>query len=304
MATANVTAPERRRRFNREEMVTGYVAVLPTVVFFLVFIVFPIPYSVWLSFLNWDGMSPEPRFIGLRNFERLLGAEKFWNSLAVTGYYVVGLVPLRMASALFLALLLNQKIRGLTFYRTLYFTPVVTSMVAVSMVFLWIFDPTWGVANWVLNSLGLPSSQWLASPVMAMPSLILMSVWKGVGYEMVIYLAGLQGIPEVYYEAAKIDGAGRWAQLRYITWPLLAPTTFFIMVTAIIGASQVFDQIFVMTQGGPLQTTAVIVYYLYEEAFRFFHMGYAAAIAWVLFLIILVLTLLQWKFLRQDTTIG
>lgn len=303
MAAANVTAPERRSRFNREEMVTGYFVILPTVIFFLVFIVFPIAYSIWLSFLNWDGMSPEPRFIGLSNFERLLGTEKFWNSLSVTAYYIIGLVPLRIAAALFLALLLNQKIGGLTFYRTLYFAPVVTSMVAVSMVFLWIFDPTWGVANWVLNTFGLPSSQWLASPVMAMPSLILMSVWKGVGYEMVIYLAGLQGIPEVYYEAAKIDGAGRWAQLRYITWPLLAPTTFFVMVTAIIGASQVFDQIFVMTQGGPLQTTAVIVYYLYEEAFRFFHMGYASAIAWVLFLIILVLTLLQWKFLPRGTTI-
>lgn len=306
LATQNAEQVEQRSKghLDSEQVVASYSLILPTVVYFLIFIVFPIAYSIWLSFLNWDGMSPDARYIGLRNYEKLLSTPRFWNSLAVTGYYVAGLVPLRMAAALFLALLLNQKIRGLTFYRTLYFMPVVTSMVAVSMVFLWIFDPTWGIANWLLEIFGLPPSQWLADPTTAMPSLILMSVWKSVGYDMVIYLAGLQGIPEVYYEAAKIDGAGRWAQLRHITWPLLMPTTFFILVTAIIGATQVFDSVFVMTQGGPLESTSVIVYYLYQEAFRFFHMGYAAAIAWVLFLIILALTLIQWKFLRRDVTIG
>jgi multiple sugar transport system permease protein len=306
LATQDVAQaqPKPRSRFDVEQTITGYALILPTVIFFLVFIVFPIAYSIWLSFLNWDGMSPDPRYIGLRNYERLFSNDRFWNSMRVTAVYVIGLVPLRMAIALFLALLLNQKIRGLAFYRTLYFMPVVTSMVAVSMVFLWIFDPTWGIANYILNMFGLPSSQWLADPNTAMPSLILLSIWKSVGYEMVIYLAGLQGIPDVYYEAAKIDGAGRWAQLRHITWPLLAPTTFFILVTAIIGATQVFDSVFVMTQGGPLESTSVIVYFLYQEAFRFFHMGYAAAVAWVLFLVILALTLIQWKFLRRDVTIG
>ncbi len=293
-----------RGHLDTEQLVAGYGLIIPTIFYFAVFILFPIAYSIWLSFLNWDGMSPDARYIGFNNYIRLLSTSRFWNSMAVTGYYVIGLVPLRMICALFLAILLNQKIRGVAFYRTLYFMPVVTSMVAVSMVFLWIFDPTWGIANWILNTLGLPSSQWLADPTTAMPSLILMSVWKSVGYDMVIYLAGLQGIPDVYYEAAKIDGAGRWAQLRHITWPLLAPTTFFILVTAIIGATQVFDSVFVMTQGGPLESTSVIVYYLYQEAFRFFHMGYAAAIAWVLFLVILALTLIQWKFLRRDVTIG
>jgi multiple sugar transport system permease protein len=234
----------------------------------------------------------------------MLDQPLFWKSMAQTGIFILGLVPLRMAIALGLALLLNQKIGGLAFYRALYFTPVVTSMVAVSIVWLWIFDPSWGVANWILESFGLPPSQWLSDPNSALPSLIVMTIWKTVGFEMVIYLAGLQGIPASLYEAAAIDGAGRWRQFRHITLPLLTPTTFFILVTAVIGAAQIFDQVFVMTQGGPLRSTYVIIYYLYEEAFRFFRMGYAAAIAWVVFAIVLVLTLLQWRFLRRDFTIG
>jgi multiple sugar transport system permease protein len=304
-AEGQVAATSRRTRFRlREEWVTGYLTVFPTAAFFAIFIVFPVGYSLWLSTLNWDGMSPDPVNIGIRNYQRMLDQPLFWKSMAQTGIFIVGLVPVRMALALALAVLLNQKIRGLAFYRTLYFMPVVTSMVAVSIVWIWIFDPTWGVANWILELFHLPTSQWLSDPNTALPSLIVMTIWKTVGFDMTIYLAGLQGIPTSLYEAAAIDGANRWRQFRHITLPLLMPTSFFILVTAIIGAAQVFDQVFVMTQGGPLRSTYVIVYYLYEEGFRFFRMGYAAALAWVVFAVVMVLTLLQWKFLRRDETVA
>ena len=304
-APASAATTPRRGRFGlREEWITGYLAVFPTAAFFLIFVVFPVAYSLWLSTQNWDGMSPDRRFVGLRNYERMLDQPLFWRSMAQTGVFIAGLVPARMALALGLALLLNQKIRGLAVYRTLYFMPVVTSTIAVSIVWIWIFDPTWGVANWLLELLGLPTSQWLSDPNTALPSLIVMTIWKTVGFEMVIYLAGLQGIPTSLYEAAAIDGAGRWRQFWHITLPLLMPTTFFILVTAIINAAQIFDQVFVMTQGGPLRSTYVIIYYLYEEGFRFFRMGYAAALAWVVFAVVLVLTLLQWRFLRRDVAVG
>ncbi|HEX5418159.1 MAG TPA: sugar ABC transporter permease [Chloroflexota bacterium] len=290
------------RSWRRGEELTGYLFILPSALLIAAFLAFPVIYSLWLSLVSWDGMSAHIRFVGLGNYDLLIHSSEFWNSLKVTGYYTFVTVPLRMAVALALAIFLNQKIRGLGIYRTLYFTPVVTSGIAVSIIWVWIYDPTWGIANWVLSLVGIPPLQWLSSPNEAMPGLILMSIWKSVGFDMVIYLAGLQGIPETYYEAARVDGAGLWSMFRHITWPLLAPTTFFILVTGIIGASQVFDQVFVMTNGGPLRSTEVLVFILYQHAFKFFEMGYASALAWVIFLIVLVFTVLQWKFLPQDVT--
>lgn len=302
MAAVKAQAASRPSRLERNDWLIGYIFVAPSALLFLAFLAFPVVFSLWLSLLNWNLMSPNPSFVGPANYRQALTSSVVWNSLGVTAYYIIGLVPLRMAIALALALFLNQKIRGLGIYRTLYFTPVVTSGIAVSIVWLWIFDPTWGIANWVLSVFNVPPLQWLSSPVEAMPALILMSIWKNVGFDMVIYLAGLQGIPASYYEAATMDGAGRWAMLRHITWPLLAPTTFFILVTGIIGASQVFDQVFVMTNGGPLRSTEVIVFLIYQEAFRFFQMGYASALAWIVFLLVLVLTIVQWKFVPQSHT--
>lgn len=302
MAAVKAQTASRPSRLERHDWLTGYLFVAPSALLFLAFLAFPVVFSLWLSLLNWNLMSPNQAFVGLANYQQALTSPAVWNSLGVTAYYIIGLVPLRMAIALALALFLNQKIRGLGLYRTLYFTPVVTSGIAVSIVWLWIFDPTWGIANWVLSVVNIPPLQWLSSPTEAMPALILMSIWKNVGFDMVIYLAGLQGIPATYYEAATMDGAGRWATLRHITWPLLAPTTFFILVTGIIGASQVFDQVFVMTNGGPLRTTEVIVFLIYQQAFRFFQMGYASALAWIVFLLVLILTVVQWKFVPQSHT--
>jgi multiple sugar transport system permease protein len=294
MATTSSTAPRRGRFGLREEWVTGYLTVFPTAAFFAVFIVFPVAYSLWLSFLNWDGMSPDQRFVGLRNYERMLEQPLFWRSMGQTGVFIVGLVPVRMAIALGLALLLNQKIGGLAFYRTLYFTPVVTSTVAVSIVWLWIFDPSWGVANWILESLGLPPSQWLSDPNTALPSLIAMTIWKTVGFEMVIYLAGLQGIPASLYEAAAIDGAGPFAKFFRITLPLLAPIVFFNLVLQTINAFKAFTPAFIVSAGtgGPIDSTLFYTLYLYQEAFGYFRMGYASAMAWVLLVVIGLFTAL------------
>ena len=305
MATTRMTdmsAAPHRRSWWKGDSFTAYLFILPSGLLIALFLAFPVIYSFWLSLVSWDGMSPRIRFVGLGNYSLLIHSAEFWNSVLVTGYYTLAAVPLRMAVALALAIFLNQKIRGLGIYRTLYFTPVVTSGIAVSIIFVWIYDPTWGIANWVLSLVHIPPLQWLSSPSEAMPALILMSIWKNMGFDMIIYLAGLQGIPESFYEAARVDGAGPWAMFRRITWPLLAPTTFFVLVTGIIGASQVFDQVFVMTNGGPLRTTEVLVFLLYNSAFKFFEMGYASAIAWAIFLIVLTFTILQWKFLPQDVT--
>lgn len=299
---AETSDPRSRRSWRRGEEMTGYLFILPSALLIAAFLAFPVLYSLWLSLVNWDGMSPRIRFVGLGNYDVLIHSSEFWNSLRVTAYYTFASVPLRMAVALAFAIFLNQKIRGLGVYRTLYFAPVVTSGIAVSIIWVWIYDPTWGIANWVLSLVGIPPLQWLSSPDEAMPALILMSIWKNMGFDLVIYLAGLQGIPETYYEAARVDGAGPWSMFRHITWPLLAPTTFFVLVTGIIGASQVFDQVFVMTNGGPLRSTQVLVFILYQHAFKFFEMGYASAIAWAIFLIVMVFTILQWKFLPQDVT--
>ncbi|MGH2459291.1 MAG: carbohydrate ABC transporter permease [Chloroflexota bacterium] len=298
----DVPRSARRLTWRQREWISAYLFILPSAILLAGFLVFPVAYSLWLSLVSWDGMSPHLIFVGLANYGRLLTSLEFWGSMLVTGYYTFVSVPLTMACSLALAVFLNQKIRGLSIYRTLYFTPVVTSGIAVSIIWLWVYDPTWGIANWALGLFGIPPLQWLSSPVEAMPALILMSVWKSVGFAMVIYLAGLQGIPETYYEASTVDGAGRWAMFRSITWPLLAPTTFFVLVTGIISASQVFDQVYVMTNGGPLESTQVLVFLLYQYAFKFFEMGYASALAWLIFIVVLVFTILQWKFLPQDVT--
>jgi len=300
--TADMLAGPHRRNWWQGDSFTAYLFILPSGLLIALFLAFPVIYSLWLSLVSWDGMSSRIRFVGLGNYDLLIHSSEFWNSVLVTAYYTFAAVPLRMAVALAFAIFLNQKIRGLGIYRTIYFTPVVTSGIAVSIIFVWIYDPTWGIANWVLSLVHIPPLEWLSSPTEAMPALILMSIWKNMGFDMIIYLAGLQGIPETYYEAARVDGAGPWAMFRRITWPLLAPTTFFILVTGIIGASQVFDQVFVMTNGGPLRTTEVLVFLLYNSAFKFFEMGYASAIAWAIFLIVLTFTILQWKFLPQDVT--
>jgi multiple sugar transport system permease protein len=255
-----------------------------------------------LSFNDYSILQP-PEWAGVANYQKLLGDTVFWRSVVNTTYYAFVTIPMGMALALALALMLNEKIRGVAVLRTIFYMPQVTSAVAISMVWLWLYETDIGLFNYLLERIGLSPVRWLADPQTAMPSIILMSIWHGLGYRMIIFLAGLQGIPEHLYEAAKLDGAGRWARFRYVTWPMLMPTTFFVFVTSTIGAFQVFGQVYVMTSGGPMDSTTVIVHQIYQNAFVFLKMGYGAAMAFVLFLIVLILTVLNFRYARSDEVV-
>ncbi|MBX7213313.1 MAG: sugar ABC transporter permease [Thermoflexales bacterium] len=279
------------------DAVQGLAFLLPSLVILSLFTYYPVLNAAWLSLFRWRIMRGEPSFIGLANYGTLFESADFWQAIGNTIVFTVGSIPPGMALALFVALLLNRPLRGLPLFRAAFFIPTITSLVAVSVVWQWIYHPDVGLANAVLNALGLESVRWLNEPRSAMPALIILGIWRGLGYNVIIYLAGLQDIPAHLYEAARIDGANRWQLLRYITWPLLAPTSFFILIIAVINSFQSFTQVHVMTQGGPVGSTTVIVYYLYQQAFQQFNMGYGSAIAMVLFAIILVLTVIQFRLL-------
>lgn len=292
----------------RREALDAYLFLLPNLLWLLAFTTFPIVASFLLSFTSWD-LIGKRQWVGLANYGKLLFQDdEFRTVLGNTVYYTVVSVPLGMVVSLVLALLLNRGLRGLWFYRAAFFAPVVTSAVAVALAFRLLYQPDFGLVNVTLRALSILTPLnavfaslhkdplvWLGSKDWAMLAVILMSVWKGMGYTMVIFLAGLQGIPQHLYEAAAIDGANAWQQFRRVTFPLLSPTTFFVLIISVIGSFQVFDQAFIMTQGGPGDATTTLVYYIYNNAFQFFKMGYAAAVAWVLFAIIFVFTLLQAK---------
>jgi len=270
----------------------------PTLVIFCTFILFPVFFSFYLSFHKWNMFSSDRAFIGFENYRRLFTDPEFWMVLKHTLVYTLGTVPLNMVIALLIALALNRRIAGKRFLRTAFFTPVIISPVAAALIWRWIYDPNFGLLNYFTGLFGLPSVNWLNDPNTAMIALIIMGVWKTVGINMVLFSAGLQGIPDNFYEAADIDGAGRWAKFWHITVPMLSPTTFFIMIMSMISSFQVFDIVYVLTSGGPLGATKVIVFYMYEYAFKFFEMGYASAVAYIFFAILAILTLLQVKFMK------
>ncbi|RPH90642.1 MAG: sugar ABC transporter permease [Calditrichaeota bacterium] len=294
--------PQNRQQkspFFKREWFSAILFLSPTMSIFLVFIIFPVFFSFYLSFHRWNMFSSQRAFIGLANYAQLLHSEEFWRVLTNTLIYTLVTVPLSMAVALAVALMLNRKIIGKKLLRTAYFTPVIVSSVAAAVIWRWVFDPSFGLLNHILGLIGLPSINWLNDSRAAMAAIIIMGVWKSLGFNMVLYLAGLQGIPDHYYEAAEMDGAKSWTKFWYITLPLLAPTTFFIMIMSVISSFQVFDVVFVLTQGGPLGATKVLVYYLYENAFKFFNMGFASATAYVLFAIVFALTLLQVRYMKS-----
>jgi multiple sugar transport system permease protein len=251
-------------------------------------------YSFAMSFTRWEAVFVG--WVGFANYQHIFASPLFWQVLSNTFYYTLGFVPLSMLAGLLLALLVNQKLRGMAFYRLVYFAPVVTSTVAVALVFSWLYDPQYGLIDYLLWTIfHIQGPQWLDSTTWAMPAMILLGVWKSMGFNMVIFLAGLQDIPEELYEAARIDGAGLLSQIRHVTLPLLSPTTFFVLIISIIVSFQVFDQTYVLTQGGPADSTLTLSYFIYEMGFEWFHMGYAAALSYILFVIILVVTLVQWR---------
>lgn len=288
----------RPSRLRRQEERWAYLFLLPQYLGLLCFVLGPVLVTLFLSFSEWNLVAP-PRWIGLENYRVSFQADVFWQTWRNTIYYVVASVAGSIVFSLALALALNEKLRGITIYRGIYFLPAVTSAVAVSMVWRWLYQPEFGLFNALLSTIGLPTLPWLNSLRWAMPSVIIMSIWQTIGYNMVIFLAGLQGIASQFYEAAEIDGANAWQRFRFITLPLLSPTTFFILITATIGAFQAFNQIYIMTNGGPANATRVILLHIYILAFRLFKIGEASAVSWALFLILFTLTLINFLVARK-----
>ncbi|MBA2446584.1 MAG: sugar ABC transporter permease [Chloroflexi bacterium] len=288
----------------QEQARYGALFVLPTLLFFCVFIAWPVAYSFYLGFFEWSPLDPRPRPVGLANYQELLTSRSFLRTIANTFVFTVGTLGLTVVGSIALALALNQGLRGTAFFRGVYYSPVVTSLVATAVIWLWILDPQFGVVNQLLRSAGLPAPGWAADAFWAMPTVIVTFSWREIGYFTVIYLAGLQGIPNELKEAARIDGCGAWRVFRHITLPLLMPTTLLVLVLSVIRATQnAFGVIYVMTGGGPVEATNVIVLYLYQQAFQFFRMGYASAVAYVLFAFIFIATLIQFRLLGRRTEI-
>jgi len=288
-----------KKKNKKGDLPSALLFLSPTLIIFSAFILFPVIFSFYLSFQKWNMFSGQTTFVGLDNYIRMFQSAEFWSVLKNTAYYTFGTIPLNMGFSLLVAYILHKKIFGKKLLRTLFFAPVIISPVAAAVIWRWLYDPNFGLVNYFIGLFGFDPVNWLNDPTAAMFALIVMGVWKTFGINMVLFAAGLQAIPENYYEAAEIDGAGQWAKFKNITIPLLAPTTFFIMVMSMISSFQVFDIVYVLTSGGPLGATKVMVFYVYEHAFKYFEMGYASAAAYVLFAILFALTLLQVKYMKN-----
>ncbi len=297
--TALSAAKRAHRRSDRRSTTTGWLMLAPAGVLMITFLLIPIGLTFVLAFTNARLISPEPaRFIGLANFTRLFDNETFWRSLINTVVFAVVIVPLQSAIALGLALLINVKMRGVNFFRTVYFLPVVTSMVVVSMLWMFMYQPN-GLINALLAKVGVQGPDWLGDPRTALIALILMSAWQACGFHMVIWLSGLQTIPGELYEAASLDGASPWQQFAHVTWPGLRQTAIFILITITISAFSLFTQVNIMTQGGPLDSTSTVVFMAVRTGFQQQQTGYAAAISLVFFVIVLAVSLVQ-RYLTRD----
>jgi ABC-type sugar transport system permease subunit len=295
--TAGARTVRRRKAARLDEDRIGYVLIAPFYLFLFVFVLIPIVVNLYLSFTNYDLTSAE--WIGLKNYKIMLSDSFFHIALMNTFIYTVFTLLFCMAIGLLLALALNRKLLGLSFLRVSFFLPHITSMVAVSMIWLWIYEPSHGLANSFLKLFRIKGVDWLFNEHSAMPAVIFMSIWKLVGYNMVIYLAGLQSVPKDLYEASAVDGAGRLTQFFKVTLPLLTPVTFFLFITGLIHNFNAFEQIQIMTHGGPLNSTTTIVHQIYNRAFTEFKMGYAAALSMVLLFIVAVITLVNFRFGSQ-----
>ena len=281
-----------KKGFDRNEMLWGYLMVSPYVIGLLLFVIGPVIAAVFISFTQYS-MYEAPQWIGFSNYRELWNDMTYWKALRNTLYFSVLFVPFQILAALMLAVALKRAIRGISWIRTSFFIPVVSSWVAVSLLWYWIYNPRFGLLNYILQTFGIPGLSWLDDPKLVIPCLVLVAVWKGAGYMMVILLAGLQGIPEQLYEAATIDSANRWQQFRHVTLPLLSPTLFLVIIISVIWSVNAFDQVYVMTNGGPSNSSLVLGLYLYNNAFKWFRMGYASSIAWTMFGILLILSGIQ-----------
>ncbi|QDZ16229.1 carbohydrate ABC transporter permease [Humibacter ginsenosidimutans] len=290
--------PARRissRRMRRRSTLIGWSFILPNFLGFAIFTLIPVIAAFVLAFMNWDAYNP-PTFVGFKNFERLIGDDSFHVAFANTLLFALGHVPLTLAISLGLAILLNQKLKGIAFFRVAIFFPYITSLVAVAIVWNMLFDPTSGPINQFLQMIGIANPPgWTASTGWALPAVIITAVWRDMGYYMVLFLAGLQAIPHEYYEAASMDGAGRWRKFWNVTLPSLRPTTFLVLVLLSVSSFKVFDLIFVMTGGGPGRATLVLSQLIYQDGILNGQFGYSSAISLVLFVIVLIVTVFQFR---------
>jgi len=272
---------------------------------FFVFVVGPLIASFYWSFTEFNGIQ-SPKWVGMDNYRNIFTNDpRFWKSIRNTIFYTLAVIPPGVALSLMLAIAIDQKIRFKSFFRAIYFIPSVTSVIALSVIWKWLFaGEKYGLINYLLILIGLKPIDWLTSPVWTLPAIMIMSIWTGIGYNMILFLAGLQTIPAAVYEAADIDGAGTWDKFRYITMPLLKPTTVFVVIMGFIASFQVFERIYIMTEsefgiGGVLDSALTVVAYLYDMGFRRFHMGYASALGYIVFLVIFAITVINLKFLKS-----
>lgn len=298
MSTVRRSTALQTRRRPRNEL-AGYLFILPQVVGFVVFGLYPLVTNLILPFYKWDILTA-PVFVGFKNFATLVDDKVFWRALINTVLYSTEYVFPCLFISLGLALLLNQRIRGMAFFRSVYYTPVVTSYVVAAIVWRWLYDGDIGLFNQWLGYLHIAPVPWLLDSRLALTSLVLMGIWKNCGYSVLIYLAALQSIPQEYQEAAAIDGANRWQVFRQITWPLLRSTTFLVAVMLTIWSFQAFAQPYLMTQGGPAYATTTLVYYIYQQGFVFYSFGYAALVTTVLTLFVFLITVLQRSLIREE----
>ncbi|MFD2614399.1 carbohydrate ABC transporter permease [Paenibacillus gansuensis] len=293
----NSSAIHRNKR-KYKEYLWAYAFIASPIIGFLLFAFIPISYSVYVSFTKYSGYQA-PVVTGTANYERLLTDDPlFWKTLFNTFYSALS-VPIGMAAALAIAIALNQRIRGILFFRVMFFLPTISSVVALTLLWKWIFNSDYGLLNYFLGLLGIIGPAWLSSEQWAMPAMIIQGVWAGLGFNMVLYLAALQGVPQSLYEAAEIDGANGWQRFLRITIPGISPTTLFILITSIIATMQDFPRFQIMTEGGPNYSTTTIVYYLFQNAFRYMEMGYASAMAWIIGILLMLITLLNFWLSRR-----
>jgi len=287
---------ELRKKLNRNEQIWGYFFIGPQFIGLFIFILVPVIQSLGISFTSWDMLSPAV-FSGLDNYKKILTDPLTWKVIENTFYYIAGFAILTLIISLLVALALsNNRIKGFIIFRSIYFLPNITSSVAISLIWLWLFNPDMGLINIILGVFKIPAFGWYTTTEGAMPTIILMSVWQSIGYYMIIFLAGLNSISNTYYEAASIDGAGKIHCFFRITLPLLTPTIFFVITMMLIGGFQVFNEMYMITRGGPADATRSIVMQIYTSAFEYFRMGDASVLAWILFIIIFTITLIQFKF--------
>ncbi len=287
-------ASKRLRRIFGKDAGAALFFLAPSLVLFLAFTGIPVIAALAISFTQWDLFRP-PSYVGLSNYSRLMSDPIFGKVMGNTAYFVLASVPLQMGLGLLAALALNRGVRGQTFFRVAYFLPAVTSTIAAALVWAWLFNSNYGLVNALLSGVGVENvPRWLASTKWAMPAIIIVSVWQNVGYAMVLFLAGLQNIRAELYDAAALDNARGWRRFWHITLPMLSPTTFFVLIISIIGSFQVFELVFIMTQAGPSNATNTLVFYIYQNGFMFYQMGYASAAAMILFAIVLIITMVQY----------